>query len=164
MAASTGVDVLNGDARARAARTMMHASSTVGPTVLIQTVGRAGRDDRRPGQTNRHRRGGQHTPLIGLARTPCKECKRDKVHVDRVSSGLLNTHLMQRIGAIQATIGVAGRDDKVGIQPALLQTMDGMTPLARSSTLAEPAGAVNLFCDHEPAYISGQAMMCGSGC
>ena len=66
-------------------------------------------------------------------------------------------------GAVQAAIDVAGRDIKVGVQPALLDTMDRMIPLGRGGTPEEAAGAVYLFCSPESNYVSGQVLVCGGG-
>lgn len=101
--------------------------------------------------------------LIGMTRTLCKEWGRYKVNVNCVAFGLIQTRLTQPIAEKQATIDVAGRDIKVGIQPQLLTTMDQMIPLGRAGTPEEAAGAVYLFCSPESNYISGQVVVCGGG-
>jgi 3-oxoacyl-[acyl-carrier protein] reductase len=101
--------------------------------------------------------------LVGLTRTLCKEWGRYKVNVNCVAFGLIGTRLTQKIEAEQATIDVAGRAIKVGIQPQLLSTFEKMIPLGRAGTAEEAAGAVYLFCAPESNYISGQVVVCGGG-
>jgi len=107
--------------------------------------------------------GSAKASLIGLTRTLCKEWGRYKVNVNCVAFGLINTRLTQPIEAVQATIDVAGRDIKVGMQPGLLETMGRMIPLGRGGTPEEAAGAVYLFCSPESNYVSGQVLVCGGG-
>jgi 3-oxoacyl-[acyl-carrier protein] reductase len=76
---------------------------------------------------------------------------------------LIKTRLTQPIEANQATIDVAGRAIKVGVQPQLLSTFEKMIPLGRGGTPEEAADAVYLFCTPESNYISGQVVVCGGG-
>jgi 3-oxoacyl-[acyl-carrier protein] reductase len=101
--------------------------------------------------------------LIGLTRTLCKEWGRYRVNVNCVAFGLIKTRLTQPIEANQATIDVAGRAIKVGVQPQLLSTFEKMIPLGRGGTPEEAADAVYLFCTPESNYISGQVLVCGGG-
>jgi len=101
--------------------------------------------------------------LIGLTRTLCKEWGRYKVNVNCVAFGLIHTRLTQAIEAQQATIDVAGREIKVGVQPQLLSTFEKMVPLGRGGTPEEAADAVYLFCTPESNYISGQIVAVGGG-
>jgi 3-oxoacyl-[acyl-carrier protein] reductase len=101
--------------------------------------------------------------LIGLTRTLCKEWGRYRVNVNCVAFGLIKTRLTQPIEANQATIDVAGRAIKVGVQPQLLSTFEKMIPLGRGGTPEEAADAVYLFCTPEANYISGQVVVCGGG-
>jgi 3-oxoacyl-[acyl-carrier protein] reductase len=101
--------------------------------------------------------------LVGLTRTLCKEWGRYKVNVNCVAFGLIKTRLTQPIETAQATIDVAGRAIKVGVQPQLLSTMDRLIPVGRGGTPEEAADAVYLFCTPESNYISGQVIVCGGG-
>jgi 3-oxoacyl-[acyl-carrier protein] reductase len=101
--------------------------------------------------------------LIGVTRTLCKEWGRYKVNVNCVAFGLIHTRLTQAIEEKQATIDVAGREIKVGVQPHLLETMDRLIPLGRGGTPEEAANAVYLFCTPESNYISGQLIVAGGG-
>ena len=107
--------------------------------------------------------GSAKASLVGLTRTLCKEWGRYKVNVNCVAFGLINTRLTQPIEAAQATIDVAGRDIKVGMQPSLLETMERIIPLGRGGTPEEAAGAVYMFCSPDPNYVSGQVLVCGGG-
>ena len=98
-----------------------------------------------------------------MTRTLCKEWGRYKVNVNCVAFGLIGTRLTQPIEAQQTTVDIEGRSIKVGVQPALLATMDRMIPLGRAGTAEEAAGAVYLFCSPESNYISGQVVVCGGG-
>ncbi len=101
--------------------------------------------------------------LIGMTRTLCKEWGRYKVNVNCVAFGLIGTRLTQPIETQQKTVDIEGRAIKVGVQPALLATMDRMIPLGRAGTPEEAADAVYLFCSPESNYISGQVVVCGGG-
>ncbi len=101
--------------------------------------------------------------LIGFTRTLCKEWGRYKVNVNCVAFGLIQTRLTQPIGETQATIDVAGREIKVGVQPHLIETVDRLIPLGRAGTPEEAADAVYLFCTPESNYISGQVVTVGGG-
>jgi 3-oxoacyl-[acyl-carrier protein] reductase len=101
--------------------------------------------------------------LIGLTRTLCKEWGRYRVNVNCVAFGLIKTRLTQPIEVNQATIDVAGRAIKVGVQPQLLSTFEKMIPLGRGGTPEDAADAVYLFCTPESNYISGQVVVCGGG-
>ena len=101
--------------------------------------------------------------LIGMTRTLCKEWGRYKVNVNCVAFGLIQTRLTQAIEEKQATIDVAGRAIKVGVQPQLLEAIDRMVPLGRGGTPEEAADAVYLFCTPESNYISGQVVAVAGG-
>ena len=101
--------------------------------------------------------------IIGMTRTLCKEWGRYRVNVNCVAFGWIETRLTQAIQAEQATIDVAGRSIKVGIQPTLLESFSRMIPLGRPGTPEEAADAVFLFCSPESNYISGQVLVCAGG-
>jgi len=101
--------------------------------------------------------------IVGMTRTLCKEWGRYRVNVNCVAFGWIETRLTRAIEAEQAKIDVAGREIKVGIQPALLESFSKMIPLGRAGTPEEAANAVYLFCSPESNYISGQVLVCGGG-
>ncbi len=101
--------------------------------------------------------------IVGMTRTLCKEWGRYKVNVNAVAFGWIETRLTQAIQAEQATIDVAGREIKVGIQPAALQAFAQLIPLGRAGTPEEAANAVYMFCSPDSNYISGQVVVCAGG-
>jgi 3-oxoacyl-[acyl-carrier protein] reductase len=101
--------------------------------------------------------------IVGMTRTLCKEWGRYRVNVNCVAFGWIETRLTQAIQDQQATIDVAGREIKVGIQPATLKAFSQMIPLGRPGTPSEAADAVYLLCSPESNYISGQVLVCGGG-
>jgi len=101
--------------------------------------------------------------LVGLTRTMCKEWGRYKVNVNCVAFGLIETRLTQAIEAEQKTVDIEGKKIKVGVQPALLDTMAKMIPLGRAGKPEEAANAVYMFCSPESDYVSGQVLVCGGG-
>ena len=104
--------------------------------------------------------------LTGVTRTLCKEWGRYKVNVNCVAFGLIETRLTRAIekeNPAGGTIDMGGRQIKVGIQPALLETFAQLIPLGRAGTPEEAADAVYLFCSPESNYLSGQVVVCGGG-
>lgn len=101
--------------------------------------------------------------LVGLTRTLAKEWGRYHVNVNCVAFGLIATRLTQAIGPDPATIDVAGREIRVGIQQGLIDTFEGLIPLGRAGTPEEAADAVYLLCAPESNYVSGQVLVCGGG-
>jgi 3-oxoacyl-[acyl-carrier protein] reductase len=101
--------------------------------------------------------------IVGMTRTLCKEWGRYKVNVNCVAFGWIETRLTQPIQEQQATIDVAGREIKVGIQPSLLSAFSQMIPLRRPGTPQDAADAVYLLCSPESNYISGQVLVCAGG-
>jgi 3-oxoacyl-[acyl-carrier protein] reductase len=98
----------------------------------------------------------------GLTRTLSKEWGRLGVTVNAVAFGLISTRLTQPVDG-EASIDVAGREIKVGVNPDLLATMESMIPLGRAGTPEEAAGAVYLLCLPESDYVSGQTLVCAGG-
>jgi 3-oxoacyl-[acyl-carrier protein] reductase len=102
--------------------------------------------------------------MVGMTRTLAKEWGRYGVNVNCVAFGWIETRLTQPIDAgAQASIDVAGRDIKVGVQPHLLDAFRQLIPLGRPGTPDEAAGAVCLLCLPEADYISGQVLVAGGG-
>ena len=98
----------------------------------------------------------------GLTRALSKEWGRLSVNVNAVAFGLIGTRLTEAADAGK-TITVEGREIKVGVNPALLASMEAMIPLGRAGTAEEAAGAVYLLCTPESDYISGQTVLCAGG-
>ena len=101
--------------------------------------------------------------IVGFTKTMAKEWGRLNVNVNAVAFGLIETRLTQAIEANQATIDIAGKQIKVGIQPHMIDAWIKTIPLGRGGTPDEAAGAVYLFCIPESDYITGQVIVCGGG-
>lgn len=101
--------------------------------------------------------------INGLTKALAKEWGRYKVNVNSVAFGLIQTRLTQPLTAGEASVDIAGRQIKVGVQPAHLKAAEAMIPIGRAGTAEEAAGAVYMFCIPESNYVSGQVMVCGGG-
>ncbi len=101
--------------------------------------------------------------IVGLTMTLAKEWGRLKVNVNCVAFGLIMTRLTEATADGNASINIAGRDIKVGVNPDLMKMMESSIPLGRGGTPEEAAGAVYLLCTPESNYISGQTIVCGGG-
>ena len=102
--------------------------------------------------------------VVGMTKTLSKEWGRYKVNVNCVAFGFIGTRMTQPLGAERATTKVAGRDVVMGVQPALIETLErDLIPLGRVGTPEEAANGVYLFCIPESNYISGQVVTVGGG-
>ena len=101
--------------------------------------------------------------LIGLTKTLSKEWGRYNVTVNAVAFGLIKTRLSRALASEESQIDVAGRRIRVGVNPALLDSLHHSVPLGRIGTAEEAAGAVYLLCTPESDYISGQVVTCAGG-
>ena len=98
--------------------------------------------------------------MIGMTKTLSKEWGRYKVNVNCVAFGFIKTRMTAPIGSE----GEGGQPRKVGVQPALLESLErDMIPLGRLGTPEEAADGVYLFCTPESNYISGQVVTVGGG-
>ncbi|WP_166350784.1 SDR family NAD(P)-dependent oxidoreductase [Phytoactinopolyspora limicola] len=101
--------------------------------------------------------------VTGLTKALAKEWGRYNVTVNTVAFGLIKTRLTEASADGDSTIEVAGKEIKVGVNPALVATMEQMIPLGRAGTPTDAAGAVYLFCIPESDYVSAQTLVCGGG-
>lgn len=102
--------------------------------------------------------------VVGLTKTLAKEWGRYKVNVNCVAFGFIQTRMTQPLDATHATVHVAGRDLRYGVQPALIEALETQQiPLGRLGTVEEAANGVYLFCIPESDYISGQVITVGGG-
>lgn len=114
-----------------------------------------------PGQVNY---AAAKSGIIGLTKTLAKEWGRYKVNVNCVAFGFIQTRLTQPLAKERAVVSVAGREVAMGVQPAVLETLEKQSiPLGRLGTVEEAAGGVYLFCIPESDYISGQVLTVGGG-
>lgn len=101
--------------------------------------------------------------INGLTRALAKEWGRYKVNVNSVAFGLIKTRLTEAVAGDSATIDIAGKEIKVGVNAQLMKNVEAMIPVGRGGTPAEAAGAVYLMCIPESNYISGQVLVVGGG-
>lgn len=101
--------------------------------------------------------------VVGLTRALAKEWGRYRVNVNAVAFGLIATRLTAAPADGGATIGIGGRQIRVGLNPRIVETMETLIPLGRAGTVEEAAGAVSLFCFPESNYITGEVVVCGGG-
>jgi 3-oxoacyl-[acyl-carrier protein] reductase len=101
--------------------------------------------------------------VIGLTRTMAKEWGRYNVNVNAVGFGLIETRLVQPLDGPNASVRMHGRDIRVGLQPALLESLKNSCPLGRLGTPDEAAGAVLFFCSPLSDYVTGEVLICGGG-
>ncbi|MFD7011724.1 SDR family NAD(P)-dependent oxidoreductase [Rhodococcus jostii] len=101
--------------------------------------------------------------VIGLTKAMAKEWGRYNVNVNCVAFGFIETRLTQASAADDASINVEGREIKVGINPAFLDTLKRSIPLGRSGTPDEAAGSVVMLTYPEADYVSGQVLLTGGG-
>jgi 3-oxoacyl-[acyl-carrier protein] reductase len=103
--------------------------------------------------------------INGLTKALAKEWGRYKVNVNSVAFGLIKTRLTEAVAGEgnTATIDIAGKEIKVGVNPQLMKNIEAMIPVGRGGTPVEAAGAVYLMCIPESNYVSGQVLVVGGG-
>lgn len=101
--------------------------------------------------------------INGLTKALAKEWGRYRVNVNSVAFGLIKTRLTEADAQADASIDIAGRTIKVGVNPQILKNAEATIPLGRAGTVSEAAGAVYLFCIPESDYVSGQVLVCAGG-
>ena len=100
--------------------------------------------------------------VIGLTRTLAKEWGRYSVNVNAVGFGLIETRLIQPL-TNDATIGIKGREIRVGVQPGVIEKMVSTSPLGRAGTPEDAAGPVLFFCSPLSDFVTGEVLMCTGG-
>jgi 3-oxoacyl-[acyl-carrier protein] reductase len=101
--------------------------------------------------------------VIGLTKTLAKEWGRYNVNVNAVGFGLINTRLVQPLNGGDANMEMHGHQIKIGVQPAMLESVKQACPLGRVGTPEEAAGAVLFFCSPLSDYVTGEVLICGGG-
>jgi 3-oxoacyl-[acyl-carrier protein] reductase len=101
--------------------------------------------------------------VIGLTKTLAKEWGRYNVNVNAVGFGLINTRLVQPLTGGNASMEMHGHQIKIGVQPAMLESVRQACPLGRLGTPDEAAGAVLFFCSPLSDYVTGEVLICGGG-
>jgi len=101
--------------------------------------------------------------VIGLTRTLAKEWGRYNVNVNAVGFGLIETRLIQPLNGNNTNLQMHGHEIRLGVQPAMLESMKNSCPLGRLGTPEEAAGAVLFFCSPLSDYVTGEVLICGGG-
>jgi 3-oxoacyl-[acyl-carrier protein] reductase len=101
--------------------------------------------------------------VIGLTKTLAKEWGRYNVNVNAVGFGLINTRLTQPLTSGEAHMEMHDHEIKLGVQPAMLESVKQSCPLGRLGTPDEAAGAVLFFCSPLSDYVTGEVLICGGG-
>jgi len=101
--------------------------------------------------------------IIGLTKTLAKEWGRYNVTVNCVAFGHIETRLTQPYSEAPPTIRVDGREHRVGLTQAQLGHVRQTTPLGRSGSPEDGAGAVYLFCIPESNFVTGEVLTCSGG-
>jgi 3-oxoacyl-[acyl-carrier protein] reductase len=101
--------------------------------------------------------------VIGLTKTMAKEWGRYNVNVNAVGFGLINTRLVQPLTGGAANMEMHGHQIKIGVQPAMLESVRQACPLGRLGTPEEAAGTVLFFCSPLSDYVTGEVLICGGG-
>jgi 3-oxoacyl-[acyl-carrier protein] reductase len=100
--------------------------------------------------------------IIGLTRSLAKEWGRYRVNVNAVGFGLIETRLIQPMGA-DSSIHVKGREIRVGVQPQALEKVIAASPFGRAGTVEEAAGPVLFLCSPLSDFVTGEVVMCTGG-
>ncbi|MGE2836850.1 SDR family NAD(P)-dependent oxidoreductase [Mycobacterium sp. SMC-4] len=100
--------------------------------------------------------------LLGMTKTLAKEWGRYNVTVNAIAYGVINTRLTT-VTTEEKTIDVDGREIKVGVNPAVYETVTSQIALGRGGEVEEAAGAVYLLCAPESSYITAQTLVCSGG-
>jgi 3-oxoacyl-[acyl-carrier protein] reductase len=100
--------------------------------------------------------------VIGLTKVVAKEWGRYNINVNCVGFGLIETRLIQPLSA-ESSIEVKGRAIQIGVQPKVMDTLVGLSPLGRRGTVEEAAGPVLFFCSPLSDYITGEVLIVSGG-
>jgi 3-oxoacyl-[acyl-carrier protein] reductase len=101
--------------------------------------------------------------VIGFTRTMAKEWGRYNVNVNAVGFGLIETRLTQALDTQGSGMEMHGHHIRLGVQPAMLESIKHACPLGRLGTPDEAAGAVLFFCSPLSDYVTGEVLICGGG-
>jgi 3-oxoacyl-[acyl-carrier protein] reductase len=151
--------------RATSKREALHHQRVMRKVVNITSI--AGTDGN-PGQAAY---GSAKAGVIGLTKTMAKEWGRYNVNVNAVGFGLIETRLVVPTSShptdapenLTSTLRMHGHDIKVGVPPAVLESIKETCPLRRLGTPEEAAGAVLFFCSPLSDYVTGETLIVSGG-
>ena len=101
--------------------------------------------------------------VVGITKTLASEWGRYNVTVNAVAFGHIETRLTQPYDGEPPRIHVKGKDHRVGLTTAQIAGVRAQSPLGRSGTVEDAAGAIYLFCIPESDYVSGEVLVCSGG-
>ena len=101
--------------------------------------------------------------VVGLTKVLSKEWGRYNVNVNAVGFGLINTRMVQPLGAEQASFKMRGQDIKIGVQAAVLDQVKEKCSLGRVGSPEEAAGAVLFMCSPLSDYVTGEVLIASGG-
>jgi 3-oxoacyl-[acyl-carrier protein] reductase len=100
--------------------------------------------------------------LVGLTLSLARELGPQRVNVNAVAFGLIETRLTQEIQG-ETRIAVGEQTHRVGLTRAMLDDYRARIPLRRGGTPDEAAGGVLLLCLPESNYVTGQVLEVDGG-
>ena len=101
--------------------------------------------------------------LVGMTRSLARDWGRYNVTVNCVAFGFIETRLTQRFEGEVPEIEVGNRRVKVGLDAGRVEVMKSITPLGRTGTPEDAAGAIYLFCLPESDFITGEIVVAAGG-
>ena len=101
--------------------------------------------------------------INGLTKVMAKEWGRYNVNVNSVGFGLIDTRLTAPLDSPDSEIEMKGHKIKIGVQPAMIETVKQLCPLGRVGTVEEAAGPVFFFCSPLSDFVSGEVLICSGG-
>lgn len=101
--------------------------------------------------------------LLGMTKTLAKEWGRYNVTVNAVAFGYIETRLTQSFETEPQKITIKDREFEVGLGVDNIDVIKKKSPLNRSGTPEDAAGAVYLLCIPESDFITGHTLVCSGG-
>jgi 3-oxoacyl-[acyl-carrier protein] reductase len=101
--------------------------------------------------------------VVGLTKTPAQEWGRYNATVNAVAFGHIETRLTQAYDGEPPRIHVKDRDHRVGLTRAQIANVRAQSPLGRSGSVDDAAGAIYLFCIPESDFVTGEILVCSGG-
>lgn len=116
------------------------------------------------GAVNLSAYGAAKAAVIGLTKALCKEWGPLGVNINSVVFGHIETRLSQSLSDVAgASIQIGDLTVPVGIPDTVVRGIHDLTPLGRSGTVNEAAGAIALLCYPESDFITGEVITCSGG-
>lgn len=100
--------------------------------------------------------------LIGLTLSLARELGPERVNVNAVAFGLIETRMTQEIKG-ETAVEIGEKHLRVGLTRSALDDVRSRVPLRRGGTPDEAAGGVVLLCLPDANYISGQVVEVDGG-